>query len=81
MYSSNIGSTKAISNLLLHLKESLIHFLLCLDMFCGVVIFIITTDFTSHLTRYQNHSYILDQIRRPVKNHFMDLNIFVNITF
>ena len=80
MYSRNLGSTKATSNLLLHLKESLIHFILCLDMFCGVVIFNITTDFTSHSTGYQNHSYKLDQIRRPVNNHFMDLSIFVNIT-
>ena len=80
MYSRNLGSTKATSNLSLHLKESLIHFILCLDRFCGVVIFNITTDFTSHSTGYQNHSYILDQIRRPVNNHFMDLNIFVNIT-
>ena len=60
MYSRNLGSTKATSNLLLHLKESLIHFILCLDMFCGVVIFNITTDFTSHSTGYQNHSYKLD---------------------
>ena len=49
-------------------------------MFCGVVIFNTTTDFTSHSTGYQNHSYTLDQIRRPVNNRFMDLNIFVNIT-
>ena len=84
MYSRNLGSTRPTSNVLLHLKESLIHFILCLDdcldMFCGVVIFNITTDFTSHSTGYQNHSFILDQIRRPVNNHFMDLNIFVNIT-
>ena len=46
MYSHNLGSTKATSNLLLHLKESLIYFILCLDMFYGVVIFNITTDFT-----------------------------------
>ena len=76
MYSRNLGSTKATSNLLLHLKENLIHFILCLDMFCGVVIFNITTDFTSHSTGYQNHSYILDQIRRPVNNHLMDFSIF-----
>ena len=80
MHSRNLGSTKATSNLLLHLKENLIHFILCLDMFCGVVIFNITTDFTSHSTGYQNHSYILDQIRRPVNNHLMDLSIFLNIT-
>ena len=49
-------------------------------MFCGVVVFNITTDFTSHSTGYQNHSYIFDQIRRPVNNHFMDLDIFINIT-
>ena len=50
-------------------------------MFCVVVIFDITTDFTSHSTGYQNHSYILDQICRPVNNHFIDLNNYVNITF
>ena len=77
---SNLGSTKATSNLLLHLKESLIHFILCLDLFCGVVIFNTITDFTCHSTGYQNHSYILYQICRPVNNHFMDLNILVNIT-
>ena len=49
-------------------------------MFCWVVILDTTTDFTSHSTGYQNHSYILDQIRRSVNNHFMDLDIFVNIT-
>ena len=76
MYSRNLGSTKATSNLLLHLKEDLIHFILCVDMFCGVVIFNITTDFASHSTGYQNHSYTLDQIRRPVNNHLMDLSIF-----
>ena len=78
MYSHNLGSTKATSNLFY--KESLIHFILWLDMFCGVVIFNITTDFTSPSTGYQNHSFIFDQIRLPVNNHFMDLNIFVNIT-
>ena len=78
MYIGYLGSTKATSNLLLHLKESLILFILCLDMFCGVVtcIFNITTDFTSHSTGYQNHSYILDQIHQPVNNHLMNLNIF-----
>ena len=29
MYSRNLGSNKATSNLFLHLKESLIHFVLC----------------------------------------------------
>ena len=49
-------------------------------MFCGVVIFNITTDFTSHSTGYQNQYYILDQIRGPVNSNFMDLNDFVKIT-